>query len=73
MMLLENNVDGYKQLVELKRNSSRKEATPKYTKDPNINDLFKGWSRNGIKRYNDLKKEVTLGRNLQVSKEIEVE
>ena len=34
MMLLENNVDYYKKLIELKKKLIRKEARPKYIKDP---------------------------------------
>ena len=54
MLLLENNVDDYKQLIELKRKLKRKEARHKYTNDPNVNENVKGWLRKGIKRYNDL-------------------
>ena len=43
MMLLENNIDDYKQLIELKRKLTRKEVKPKYTKDPNVNC---GWGTN---------------------------
>ena len=60
-------------MIELKRKLTRKEATSEYTKDPNVNENFKGWLRKGIKRYNDLIKVVRLGRNSQVSKEIEIE
>ena len=73
MLLLENNVDDYKQLIELKRKLTQKETTPKYTKDPNVNEICKGWSHAEIKRYNDLVKVVRLGRNTQVSKEMEIE
>ena len=50
MMLLENNIDDYKQLIKLKGKLTRKESGPKYTKDPNVNEKFKGWSRKGIKK-----------------------
>ena len=73
MLLLENNVDDYKQLVDLKRKLTRKEARPKYTKDSNVNENSKGWSRKGIKRYNDLIKVARLGRMTEVSKEMEIE
>ena len=73
ILLLENDVDDYTQLVDLKRKLMRKEVRPKYTKDANINEKFKGWSRKGIKRYNNLIKVVRLGRMEEVSKEIEIE
>ena len=73
MMLLENNVDDYKKLVNLERKLTRKETKPKYTKDANVNQTSKGWSRKGIKRYNNLIKVVRLGRMTEVSKEIEIE
>ena len=49
MLLLEKNVDDYKQLTELKRKLIRNETKPKYTKDPNVNEKFKGWLCKGIK------------------------
>ena len=73
MLLLENNVDDYKQLIDFKTKFVRKEAWHKYTKDPNINEKFKECLRKIIKRYNDLIKVVRLGRNTQVSKEMEIE
>ena len=73
MLLLENNVDGYKKMVDLKMNLTRKEARPKYTKDAHVNEKAKGWSRNDIKRYNTLIKIVRLGRIIEVSKEMEIE
>ena len=55
MLLLENNADDYKKLIKLKRKLIRIEATPKYTKDPNINEKFKGWlssvSRGDVREY----------------------
>ena len=72
MLLLENNVDDYKKLIDLKKRLTRKEARHKYTKDSNVNESYKGWLRKGIKRYNDLIKVVRLCRNTQVSKDIEI-
>ena len=72
MLLLENNVDDYGQLLDLKRQLTQKEASPKYTKDSNVNETSKGWSRKGIKRYNDLIKVIRLGRITEVSKEMEI-
>ena len=60
-------------MIELKRKLTQKEARPKHTKDAHINEKFKGWSPKGIKRCNDLIKVVRLGRNSQVSKEMEIE
>ena len=60
-------------MIELKRKLTRNEETPKYTKDPNVNKKFNGWSRKGIKQYNNLIKVVRVGRNAQVSKEMEIE
>ena len=45
MLLLENNVDDCEILLGLKRQLTRKEATPKYTKKSNVNENSKGWSR----------------------------
>ena len=73
IMLLENNVYDYKQLVYLKTKMTRKETRPKCTKDSNVNEKSKGWSRKGIKRYNNLIKVVRLGRMTEVSKENEIE
>tara|TARA_B100000768_G_C10967018_1_gene244145 strand:+ start:73 stop:522 length:450 start_codon:yes stop_codon:yes gene_type:complete len=73
MLLLENNAKDYKQMVVLDRKLTRKEAMPKYTKDPNLTEKFKGWSKNGIKRYNDLIKVVKRNRLTTHSKEMEVE
>ena len=73
MMLLENNLDEYKPLIELKMKLTRKEAMPKYTKDPNTNDFFKEWLRKGIKRYNGIIKGLRLDINTQVSKEMKIE
>ena len=73
MLLLENDVDDYKQLVDLKRKLTRKEARTKYTKDSNVNESSKGWSRKGMKRYNDLLNVARLGRMTEVGKEKEVE
>ena len=63
MLLLENKVDDYKQLIELKRKLTRKEARQKYLKDPNVNENVKGWLRKGIRRYNSIIKALRLGRN----------
>ena len=73
MVLLENNVDDYKQLIELERKLTQKKARPKYTKDTNVHEKFKGWSRKEIKRYINLIKVVRLGRDSQVSKKMEIE
>ena len=51
---------------------TQKKARSKYAKDQNVNICFKGWSRKGIKRYNDLMQVVRSGRNSQVGKEIEI-
>jgi len=73
MLLLENNAKDYKQMVVLKRKLTRKEAMPKYTKDSNMTEKFKGWSKKGIKRYNDLIKVVKRNRLTTHSKNMEVE
>ena len=52
---------------------TRTEESPKYTKDPNKNEKFRGWSRKGIKRYNDLIKVVRRNRNSIQSKEMDNE
>jgi len=72
MLLLENNANDYKKMVVLNKKLSRKEAKPKYTKDPNNTDKFKGWSKYGIRRYNYLVKVVQMNRKLTHSIEMEV-
>ena len=72
-LLLENNIDDYKQLVDLKSKLTRKEARPKYSTITNENEVSKGWSRKGIKRYNDLVKIVRSGRRTEFSKEMEID
>ena len=54
MLLLENNANDYMKMIEIQRKLSRKEAKPKYTKDPNVHKKIRGWSRKGSRRYNDL-------------------
>ena len=73
MILLEKNVDDYKQLVDLNRKLTWKETRPKYKKDSNVNEKYNRWLRKGIKRYNDLIRVVRLGRMTEVSKEKEIE
>ena len=73
MLLLENNAKDYKQMVVLKRKLTRKEAMPKYTKDLNMNEKFKGWSTSGIKRYNNLVKIVKRNRKCSHSNTMEME
>ena len=73
MLLLENNATDYKQMVLLDKKLTRKEARPKYTKDPNMTEKFKGWSKSGIKRYNNLVKVVKKNRKCSHSNAMEVE
>jgi len=73
MLLLENNVDDYGLLVNLDRQLTRKEARPKYSTISNESEVSKGWSRKGIKRYNDLVKIVRSGRRTEFSKEMEID
>ena len=73
MLLLENNIDDHKQLLDLKRKLTWKEVRPKYTKDSNVNNMSKRQLRKGIKRYNDLMKVVRLGKITEVSKKMEIE
>ena len=73
MLLLENNATDYKQMVLLDKKLTRKEARPKYTKDPNMTKKFKGWSKNGIKRYNNLVQVVKKNRKCSHSNAMEVE
>ena len=42
MLLLENNAKDYNQMMIQKRKFKRSEANPKYTKDPNDKEKFKG-------------------------------
>ena len=57
----------------LLENNTMKESKPKYTKDSNLNEKFKGWSRKGLKRYDELVKIVTNQRRATISLELEEE
>ena len=73
MLLLENNYEDYKMVYNLSRKVTRKESKPKYTKDSNLNEKFKGWSRKGLKRYDELVRIVTNQRRATISLELEEE
>ncbi len=52
---------------------TRKESKTKYTKSKgNVNAKFKGWNRNGIKRFNLLVQSVKKNRSLACSLELEM-
>ena len=73
ILLLENNYEDYKMVYNLSRKVTRKESKPKYTKDTNLNEKFKGWSRKGLKRYDDLVRIVTFQRRTTIILELEEE
>ena len=73
MLLLENNYEDYKMVYNLSRKVTRKESKPKYTKDSNLNEKFKGWSQKGLKRYDKLVRIVTNQRRATISLELEEE
>lgn len=55
ILLLENNANNKEKMIEKQQKLSRQESNPKYTKDPNLYEKFRGWSREGIRRYNIIK------------------
>ena len=73
MLLLENNYEDYKIVYNLSRKVTRKESKPKYTNDANLNENFKGWSRKGLKRYDELVRIVTFQRRATIILELEEE
>lgn len=60
-------------MVALERQLSKKEAMPKDTTNPNMTENFKGWSREGIKRYTNLIKVMRRNNLTTHSKEMEFE
>lgn len=72
MLLLENNAADLLWSFNNKVKVSRKQSKPKYTKiSQSTNIKFQGWSRKGIKRFNELLKTVTANRKLDDCKERE--
>ncbi|MCP4748034.1 MAG: hypothetical protein GY874_18140 [Desulfobacteraceae bacterium] len=72
MLLLENNAADLLLCFNSGAKVSRKQSKPKYTKiSQSTNIKFQGWSRKGIKRFNELLKTVTANRKLDVCKERE--
>ena len=72
MLLLENNIDDFNKVISLNRKLIRNESRPKYTKVHCEKEKFRGWHRNGIKRFNYLVTCVKKGRACNDSKDMEV-
>ena len=50
----EYNVDNYLMTIRQNQKLRRKDSKLKYTKSDHKHEKFRGWHRNGIKRYNQL-------------------
>ena len=73
MLILENNATDFLKVYTTGSIVTRKEYKTKYTKSKgNGNAKFKGWNRNGIKRFNFLVKNVKKNRSLVQSHELEI-
>ena len=72
MLLLENNIDDFNKVISLNRKLIRNESRPKYMKVHCEKEKFRGWHRNGIKRFNYLVTCVKKGRACNDSKDMEV-
>ena len=73
MLILENNATDFLKVYTTGSIVTRKESKTKYTKSKgNVNAKFKGWNRNGIKRFNLLVQSVKKNRSLEKSKELEM-
>ena len=73
ILLIENNATDYAKMFQVKRKIGRKEARPKYTKVECVDRKFKGWDRRGIRRFNNIVAAVKKNRELNTSKEMEME
>ena len=73
MLILENNATDFLKVYTTGSIVARKESKTKYTKSKgNVNAKFKGWNRNGIKRFNFLIRNVKKNRSLAQSHELEI-
>ena len=73
MLILENNATDFLKVYTTGSIVTRKDSKPKYTKSKgNLNAKFKGWNRNGIKRFNLLVRSVKKNRSLAYSHELEM-
>ena len=73
MLILENNATDFLKVYTTGSIVTRKEYKTKYTKSKgNGNAKFKGWNRNGIKRFNFLVQNVKKNRSLAQSHELEI-
>ncbi len=73
MLILENNADDFLKVYTTGNIVTRKESKTKYTKSKgSVNAKFKGWNRNGIKRFNLLVRTVKKNRSLACSLELEM-
>lgn len=72
MLILENNAEDFMKVHETKGTVSRKDSNTKYTKNKGgPNTKYKGWNRNGIKRFNNLVQIIKRNRESGYSKELE--
>ena len=72
MLILENNAEDFLKVNSTGCALSRKDSRTKYTKSKGVkNAKFKGWNRNGIKRFNFLVSKVKINRATGQSKELE--
>ena len=73
MLILKNNAADFLKVYTTGNIVTRKESKTKYNKsEGNLNAKFKGWNRNGIKRFNFLVQNVKKNRSVEHSHELEV-
>ena len=73
ILLMENNADDFTKAYHEQRKIGRKEARPRYTKNESVDKTFKGWDKRGIRRFNIIVQAVKMNRELNESKEMEMQ
>ena len=73
ILLIENNAEDYARMHREQRKITRKEAKPKYTKVEIVERRFKGWDKRGIRRFNELVAAIKKNRELNESKDMELQ
>ena len=72
MLLLENSVDDLKYVIRRGQKVPTKASMPRYTKvNEGSNEKFRGWHKNGIKRYNKFYRRIVANRLKRESMEKE--
>ena len=72
ILILENNAEDFVNVFQTKTKITRKNSKTKYTKNTaGMNTKFKGWNRDGIKRFNYIVVNIKSNRQSEYSKELE--